>query len=62
VRDPPVECGTQDRALLLERRRVAEVVPQTERQSGKLQPAEPAGTVGHPLVAIRGWHVAHAPP
>ena len=60
VGDPEVERAPQDRPAGLDRPVAAEVLPQPERDGGKLQSAAPAAAVGHRLVAIGGGEVGHA--
>ena len=52
--DAEVEGAADDRALVLERLVVAEVVPQAERDGGELEAAAAAAAVGHRVVAVRG--------
>jgi hypothetical protein len=60
VRPAEVERTPDDRATLLERTLVAEVLPQTERDGRRQQAAATGPAVGHVLVTVVGWHVCHA--
>jgi hypothetical protein len=57
VRDAEVEGPAQDRPLGREGLVVTEVVPQSERDLGQLEPAAPGPPVAHVVVASRGGEV-----
>ena len=59
VGDAEVERAADDRALVLDRRVVAETVPQPEADRGELDAAAPAAAVGHRVVAIFSGDVSH---
>ncbi len=59
VRDPEVEGGAEHRSLRVQRRRVAEVLPEAERDRRELQPAPSTGAVRHAVVSILGSLVRH---
>ena len=52
VDDPEVEGASNDRAAVLPRPVVPEVVPEPERHCGQLQTATATAAVLHPVVAI----------
>ena len=59
VGDPEVERGAEHRTLRVQRRRVAEVLPEAERDRRELQPAPPTGAVRHAVVSIGRSLVPH---
>ena len=59
VGDAQVEGGVHHRPLLRERRRVAEVVPQPEREERELKAAAPAEAVRHRVIAVCCGLVGH---
>jgi hypothetical protein len=59
VRDAQVERPADDRALVLDRLAVAEILPQPERNLGQQDPAAPAAAVGVLGVTVLGGHVCH---
>ena len=61
VRDADVEGAAQDRALLVERLVVTEVVPQAEGDGGQVQTALAHLAVGHGAVAVRAGEVGGEP-
>ena len=61
MRDAEVEGAAHDRAAVLERPVVAEVLPEAERDRGQLQAAAPAAAVRHAVVAVVGGDVRHEP-
>ncbi len=56
MRDAEVEGAAQDRAAVLQRAIVTEVLPQPERDRGELDAAGADAAIGHPLVAGRVGH------
>jgi hypothetical protein len=60
VRDAEVERAAQDRALVVERVVVAEVVPEPQRDGREQEAAAAGAPVGHRVVAILGGGVGHA--
>ena len=59
MRDAEVEGAPHDRAARLEGVVVPEVVPEAERDRGKLEAAAARAVVDHPLVAVRGGDEGH---
>ncbi|SOT42656.1 hypothetical protein F01_420702 [Burkholderia cenocepacia] len=59
VVDAEVERGAQDLALRRDRRRIAEVVPQAERQGGQFEPGLAAGAVLHAGITFGSCFVGH---
>lgn len=58
--DPAVHGAAQDRALGLQRRGVAEVVPQAQGDGGEQDPAAAGAAVLHRGIAVFGGEVGHA--
>ena len=59
VVDAQIKRGAQQRTLAGQRRAVAKVMPQPQRQGRQHQPAAPHAAVGHGLVAMFGGEVMH---
>ena len=57
--DAAIEGRAQQVARRLERVDPAEIVPQAQRQHGKLETAAAAAAVFHGVVAVRGRQIGH---
>ena len=59
MRDPEVERAQHDRPLQIKRPVGAEVLPQPERDLGKLEPAAAAAAVADLVIPVRRSDVSH---